>query len=584
MTNIENKTQIFVEKARAKHGNKYDYEHVDYIDNNTKVKITCREHGVFEQIPSSHLSGCGCRKCSSASAAKKNSLGKEDFVRKARAKHGDKYSYKKVNYVNSQTKVVITCREHGDFEQNPNSHLRGCGCFHCGKITISKKKASNTDDFVIKANAVHVNRYNYSKAIYTRAIDKVIIICSEHGEFEQVPNSHLNGNGCPECGNELIGIKNREALTYTTEEYIERAKSWHRDRYDYSKTQYIGAQCKVSIICREHGKFMVDASKHLSGQGCQECSKANLVIANTLSLQTVQKRIRKMHGNLYTYDFTGYEDLRSLITITCAKHGKFKQNCANHIKKGYGCQKCSVDKQTMTTKEFIAAAKEKHGNLFDYSKVVYKTSRDYVNIGCSLHGFFEQAAGSHLGGSGCAECGFEQAAKFRAIGADGFIRRANKMHSNKYDYSHVVELRTVHDAVRIICPKHGEFKQNANAHMNGSGCSRCATTGFDPSKPAWLYVIKTDEFVGYGITNFIKNRIRRHKFNLAQQNYSIARIKVFYFESGSEARKLESIIKRPKNRHRHTRTTVEGFITEALNLIAYKGVLKFIRRYISEIL
>ena len=114
-------TKEFIDRARAVHGDKYGYAFVNYLKSKTPVIIHCVEHGMFEQTPSGHLSGKGCLDCS----GKKKGTG-ESFVQKAREVHGENtYDYSKVEYVNAKTKIIITCPEHGDFEQTPKDHLNG---------------------------------------------------------------------------------------------------------------------------------------------------------------------------------------------------------------------------------------------------------------------------------------------------------------------------------------------------------------------------------------------------------------------------------------------------------------------------
>lgn len=115
----------FITRAREVHGDKYDYSLVEYKSTHTKVKIVCPIHGVFEQEPNQHLAGAGCPKC----AGKMQTT--EDFIRKAREIHGDLYDYSKVDYINCDTPVTIICKQHGEFQQAPDLHLRGHGCSKC---------------------------------------------------------------------------------------------------------------------------------------------------------------------------------------------------------------------------------------------------------------------------------------------------------------------------------------------------------------------------------------------------------------------------------------------------------------------
>lgn len=120
-------TEEFIKEAKVTHGNKYDYSKVDYINSETKVCIICPEHGEFWQNPKKHINGCSCPKCSHQSY--KDS--KETFIEKAKKIHGDRYDYSKVEYVNSHTKVCITCPIHGDFWMIPTNHISGKGCPIC---------------------------------------------------------------------------------------------------------------------------------------------------------------------------------------------------------------------------------------------------------------------------------------------------------------------------------------------------------------------------------------------------------------------------------------------------------------------
>jgi hypothetical protein len=127
-----------------------------------------------------------------------NNMGKlkttEEFIRRAKKVHGDKYDYSKVEYKGTHTKVCIICPIHGEFFQTPNNHLHGQGCLACGG-----RKQLTKEEFIQKAREVHGDKYDYSKVEYVNKNTKVKIICPIHGEFEQEPNSHLEGKGCPNC-------------------------------------------------------------------------------------------------------------------------------------------------------------------------------------------------------------------------------------------------------------------------------------------------------------------------------------------------------------------------------------------------
>ena len=117
----------FIEKANKVHNNKYDYKNAIYLGVDSKLEIICPIHGSFWQTPAVHLHGSGCPQCGLISRTNKRKHTKEEFIKRAREKHGDKFDYSKVNYINSRTKVCIICPKHGEFYQTPHSHLNyGC--------------------------------------------------------------------------------------------------------------------------------------------------------------------------------------------------------------------------------------------------------------------------------------------------------------------------------------------------------------------------------------------------------------------------------------------------------------------------
>jgi len=141
--NAKSNTQEFINKSIKKHGNKYDYSLVEYKGNHYKVKIICPIHTMFEQEANSHLLGNGCPMCGKILANKKTSLTITQFIKRAMIKHGNRYNYDKVVYVNSTIKVTINCKEHGDFECTPSNHIQGKGCSLCGNKKISEKMSKN---------------------------------------------------------------------------------------------------------------------------------------------------------------------------------------------------------------------------------------------------------------------------------------------------------------------------------------------------------------------------------------------------------------------------------------------------------
>jgi hypothetical protein len=149
----------------------------------------------------------------------------EEILAGFKAVHSDRYDYSQVEYKNAVSKIKIICPKHGLFEQTPNSHLTGSGCYECGILRIRELKVFGMEKVLAEFRKVHGNRYDYSRVQYFNSHKKVDIICQEHGVFKQSPDKHLAGQGCPECGGHLR-LRNNDL--------IDRFVKIHGDKYDYS--------------------------------------------------------------------------------------------------------------------------------------------------------------------------------------------------------------------------------------------------------------------------------------------------------------------------------------------------------------
>ena len=386
----------------------------------------------------------------------------EEFIKKAREVHGDKYDYSKVEYKSSRDKVCIICPTHGEFYQISNDHLRGCGCSRCSS-TVKLTR----EEFIEKAKKVHYDRYDYSKVDYKNSATKVCIICPEHGEFYQSPNSHLSYIGCPKCGNKFKGISKRK----TTSEFIKGSKEVHGDKYDYCKVDYKDNKTKVCIICPDHGEFYQSPSSHLRGQGCPRCGGTGKLTTENFII-----RSRLIHCDRYDYSKVDYKNSATKVCIVCSEHGEFYQTPKDHLR-GYICPKCS---NIISLTGFIEKAKKVHCDRYDYSKVDYKNSATKVCIICPDHGEFYQIPNSHLSGQGCSKCngGIK-------LDKGEFINRAKKVHGDQYNYSKVV-YKNNKTPVEIFCKIHGYFSQTPVSHLQGRGCPTCGLGFSSESKLSLL--------------------------------------------------------------------------------------------------
>lgn len=169
---------------------RYDYSNIVYTNNCTNIAIICSKHGVFYQQPSNHLKGRGCPRCHKT--AKHTT---QEYIERAKKIHNNFYDYSKTVYKGTRTMLTITCPIHGDFIQKPQTHSNGGGCRKCAGNEIL-----TTDEFVEKSIKKHGSKYIYDKTEYKSNSKKVTITCRWHGDFEQLPDSHMRGKGCAECG------------------------------------------------------------------------------------------------------------------------------------------------------------------------------------------------------------------------------------------------------------------------------------------------------------------------------------------------------------------------------------------------
>jgi G:T-mismatch repair DNA endonuclease (very short patch repair protein) len=195
--------EAFIKKANEVHNNKYNYSNAVYVNSHTKLEIICPIHGAFPQIPSSHLSGAGCYMCAVEERAKSIASNTNEFIKRVKEIHGEKYDYSKVNYISAIIEIEIICPIHGSFPQTPHSHLQGRGCSECGVDKRAKSKTSTTEIFIGRANIKHDFKYDYHLVDYVSAITEIEIICPIHGPFPQAPVHHLQGHGCPKCAHTI---------------------------------------------------------------------------------------------------------------------------------------------------------------------------------------------------------------------------------------------------------------------------------------------------------------------------------------------------------------------------------------------
>jgi very-short-patch-repair endonuclease/phage FluMu protein Com len=252
-----------------------------------------------------------------------NKLTIEMFIKKANKIHNNKYDYSIAEYINTEIKIKIICPKHGIFMQRPANHLLGQKCPHCAELNRRNKKRLTSKEFIEKANKIHSCKYDYSLVNYNDSYTKIIIMCSMHDKFEQTPNSHLNGKGCPICGKIQQGLSKRT----TNETFIKKANIIHHNKYYYLLIDWINSHEKIKIICPEHGIFEQTPTNHLDNkQGCPICkeSKGEKKIAEILNKMNIsfirEKTFQNCIGKKRKLPFDFYLPKQNLIIEFDGKH------------------------------------------------------------------------------------------------------------------------------------------------------------------------------------------------------------------------------------------------------------------------
>jgi hypothetical protein len=332
-----------IEKFKEIYGDKYDYSKIGNITSTSdKIIIVCPIHGKFVKTVNNHLHHQGCPKCKIDERIKN---GYNSFIKDARRIHGDKYDYSKIEYINNHTKVCIICPKHGEFWQEPSTHIsQKCGCPKCAN------KNKTLEEIICKCKKIHGDKYDYSLVDSANMSKKQRIKCNNCGRFFEIDlNSHINTKrGCKYCSH--------RSYAYTTEEFIKKAKKIHGNKYDYSKVNYINKKTPVIIICPTHGEFWKTPEHFLRGQGCNKCSNKLFKLNKEIFIE----RSNKIHNSKYDYSKVEYKTVEDKVRIICPTHGEFWQTPHSHMS-GVGCPKCH-EENNINESRLFDIVKEKYGD------------------------------------------------------------------------------------------------------------------------------------------------------------------------------------------------------------------------------
>jgi len=335
----------YIAKATEKHNGKYDYSITKYKSAREDIEYICPIHGKQSQNAAAHLKSNGCLKCGLENRKQPKRYTKEKFLQKSQEQHGNRYDYSQVNYIDQETPVTIICPEHGPFEQKPVKHVNGSKCPKCRP----EKNIKWTQELLInEAKKRYGNNYDYSETVYKTMKTPTTFKCNKHHTtFTQIPKLFLKRPSCPFC------IQERKKLT--TEQYIEKAKKVHGNKYDYSITNYQGMDKPIEYICPIHGKVTQRADGHLN-YGCDACAH----LSRRKDTEEYIAKAKKLHGNKYLYDKTVYVTADKKVTVTCPEHGDFKITAREHIRQSTdgkrgpsGCPICASSKAEQEMYNFL---------------------------------------------------------------------------------------------------------------------------------------------------------------------------------------------------------------------------------------
>ena len=261
----------------------------------------------------------------------------EEFISRSKEVWGDRWDYSQTEYTKMGSHVTLVCSEHGEFNQIAQTHLdHSVGCPGC------RWGVWDTASFITSAKSKHGERFDYSPTVYTKATNKVQIVCPIHGAFWQTPSAHMNSScPCPTCLGRGIN----------TEGIIKQFKNAWGDRYDYSKVEYVNYSTPVTITCRTHGEFSQVPSSHRKGhQGCQGCIGR---VFDTASFIEVSQAIQSGHS----YTSTEYKGNQAPVSVTCEEHGEYTTIADYHVQGHVTCPECKKFKGSKREAELLEFVK-----------------------------------------------------------------------------------------------------------------------------------------------------------------------------------------------------------------------------------
>ena len=424
----------FIPRAKALHKEEdgtplYDYSKSVYTKSAEKTTIICKiqTHGDFLQSPNSHLSGHGCPKCRDDANKAEQTMTHEEYIRRCEERYPNLLDFSKTKYVKWKEDTTFVCKLcNTEYIRNAGAML-GKGSHGCPKCIGGIR--DTLESFIEKANNRHNNLFFYDLVVYINALTKIKIKCKDNHIFEQTPNHHIGGNGCPIC----VG-KHR-----TFEDFKELSKERYPEiPFDFSTSLFINMTTPIDIICPRKHIFTIPPNQHLrdgSKGGCIKCANITTGESNTYSQEKWVDLAKSKHNDLYLYDKVVYVNSQTEVIIGCKKHGDFQILPVVHLTGG-GCTKCGIERsresKLLTEKDFndkIEHCKKVHNNKYKYNGIYRDDGYLRIEMICDKHGIFNQRLEHHIKGHGCYKCVVNYSKQqiewlqYRQI-RDGFIQHA----------------------------------------------------------------------------------------------------------------------------------------------------------------
>jgi len=411
-------------------------------------------------------------------------LDKKEFIKKLKYIFQRRFDFSLVEYVNMKTGVLIRCKIHGKVLMSPGTLIyKKIGCKECRKEEVSLSRRDTQEEFIDKCKNNHGEIYEYTKTKYIDSKTPVLIKCKTHGFVEQVPIKFIK-RGCSFCNEE----RRLSAQKYSNEEFIQKAKTVHKNIYGFDKTDYINSKTKVIIKCMKHGYFPIIPSDFLIGSGCRSCGierRGNKKRSNTKEF--IKKAI-KIHADKYGYRNVVYKTAKTHVKVTCKKHGDFPVTPSNHLYNKRGCPECAGQKsragipnlsRRVSQAEFLTRAKNAHiGKNYNFDKAIYITQYDNVNVKCPKHGDFKILPLNLWNGGGCSECVIEERSQNHLRDWELLKDELNLLHQDKYDYSKTT-FTGMKNHFYVECNMHGQFRILPSNHLyRKAGCPECNKINF----------------------------------------------------------------------------------------------------------